>query len=339
MKAKISLLNIFLIGVSCPINSPNEIKKQSVLGIELIRKINNLSYFKGVINIPESLFADLAKLGEEKPPIKLDSPKKVRTPSIEAIKRHWNHAIYTYCPFSKLIDFRCHKGCTDYKIVKTFENFYVGSFAMVGVESSAKEIIITHRGTMNFSGGLLGFSYDKVRMRNTPEGVLVHEGYLKVYESLASQINEFVLEMLEDPKYKGYKVIITGHSLGGVVSTIHAVDVAFKFKEKGFETELFSYHSPRPGNNGFREHAINQNFTIARFTNKSDFISQMVPRQLNFTHIPGEFHSNSDDPMHQNLSECNQDYDEDPNCDWKESKRFSILDHAGGFGTYINFLC
>ncbi|KXN71806.1 alpha/beta-hydrolase [Conidiobolus coronatus NRRL 28638] len=321
MKVKISLLNIFLVSVSCPINSPIEINKQSVLGIELIRRFNNLPYFKDMVKIPESFFSDLAKLSEEKPPIKLNSPTKVRTPSIEAIKRHWNHAIYIYCPFSKLIDFRCLKGCTDYKIIKTFENSYYGSFAMIGVESSAKEIIITHRGTMNFSGGLLGFSYDKVRMPNTPDGVLVHEGYLKVYESLASEVNEYVLEMVSDPKYKGYKI---WH---------------IYLKKKALKQNFFPITLHVPGNNGFREHAINQNFTIARFTNKSDFVSQLAPRQLNFTHIPGEFHSDSNDPISKNFSECGQDYDEDPNCDWKESKRFSILDHARGFGSFINFLC
>ncbi|KXN65847.1 hypothetical protein CONCODRAFT_12449, partial [Conidiobolus coronatus NRRL 28638] len=110
-------------------------------------------------------------------------------------------------------------------------------------------------------------------------------GLLEVYESLASEVNEYVLEMLSDP------------NLGGVVSTIHAVDMASMFKKKGFETKFFSYHSPRPGNNGFREHVINQNFTIARFTNKSDFVSQLAPRQLNFTHIPGEFHSDSNNPI------------------------------------------
>jgi hypothetical protein len=52
-------------------------------------------------------------------------------------------------------------------------------------------------------------------------------------------------------------------------------------------------------------------------------------------HTPRKLHSNSNVFISENIHECSQNYEEDPNCDWNESKYF----YACGLSSYINCLC
>ncbi|KXN65851.1 alpha/beta-hydrolase, partial [Conidiobolus coronatus NRRL 28638] len=251
------------------------------------------------------------------PPVKLASPTKVKTPSKSEVKRHWSHATFSYCVLSKIVDYKCLIGCPDYKVTKTFDDFRLGTFAIAGYEPTTKEIIISHRGTMNIRNWLRDFSYGKVKMPNAPEGVLIHEGFAGVYKSNADAVNAYLMSMLDDPKFKGYKVVFTGHSLGGAVATLNAIEMAAKVKAKGFQVELYSYHAPRVGNQAFVDYAVKQDITIGRYTNRGDLVSHGFPRQYDYVHVPGEFHTDFSDLSGRSFRECSQEYDEDPTCGYK----------------------
>ncbi|KXN64970.1 alpha/beta-hydrolase, partial [Conidiobolus coronatus NRRL 28638] len=189
-----------------------------------------------------------------------------------------------------------------------------GTKATIGVEPSTKEIIISHRGSHTLQNWVMDFNFKKARFPNSPEGVLVHEGFLDMYLSVASEVNNYLMAMLDSGKYKDYKVVMTGQSLGGSLTTVHAVDIASRVKNKGFEFELYAYHSPRVGNQAFVDHTISLDFPIARYTNKADIVSHIGPRSFGYVHIPVEFHTDFSDITNKSFRECSQDYDEDPNC-------------------------
>jgi hypothetical protein len=310
--------------------------------VKFVDNFNPTSYFNSLLNIPNSLIKNITDSEVLYPPIKLEKPTKVRAPPAAEVKRHWYHAVGSYCTFEKLVFFKCDRGCVDYKIVKTFYNHFVGTKATIGVEPSTKEIIISHRGSHTLQNWIMDFNFKKARLPNSPEGVLVHEGFLDMYLSVASDINYYLMDMLNSGNYSGYKVVMTGQSLGGSLTTVHAVDIASKVKNKGFEIELYAYHSPRVGNQAFVDHAISLDFPIARYTNKADFISHLGLRSWGYVHIPVEFHTDFSDITSKSFRECSQDYDEDPNCGWKEINYISpisILNHGIGFGYPINRLC
>jgi hypothetical protein len=301
--------------------------------------LNPKGFFDEIFDLPDTFLEDFLNIANLKPPVKLAKPTKVRTPPASEVKRHWSHGTFSYCMLSKLADYKCLIGCPDYKITKTFEHVLLGTFAIAGYEPTTKEIIISHRGTSNIRNWLRDFSYGKTKMTGAPEGVLLHEGFWGVYQSTAKDLNQYLMTMLDNPQFKGYKVVFTGHSLGGAVSTIHAIDMASKVKAKGFEVELYAYHAPRAGNQAFVDYAIAQNITIARYTNRGDLVSHVAPRQFDFVHVPGEFHTDFSDLTGRSFRQCSQDYDEDPNCGWKELKNIWLLDHAVGFGNLVNFIC
>ncbi|KXN65850.1 alpha/beta-hydrolase, partial [Conidiobolus coronatus NRRL 28638] len=189
-----------------------------------------------------------------------------------------------------------------------------GTKATIGIEPSTKEIIISHRGSRTLQNWVMDFNFNKVRLPNSPEGVFVHKGFLDMYQSLSSEINSYLMNMLDSGMYKGYKVVVTGQSLGAALATVHAVDIASKVKNKGFEINLYAYHSPRVGNQAFVDYIISLDFPIARYTNKADYISHLGPRSWGYVHIPVEFHTDFSDITSKSLRECSQEYDEDPKC-------------------------
>ncbi|KXN65853.1 alpha/beta-hydrolase [Conidiobolus coronatus NRRL 28638] len=318
-------------------NATEEVAARSI--IKPTVSLNPKDYFEELFNLPDSFLKDFVNVANLKPPVKLATPTKVRTPPSSEVKRHWFHGTYSYCMLSKAIDFKCKINCPDYKVTKTFEDVLLGTFAIAGHDPVTKEIIVSHRGTSNLRNWLRDFSYGKVNMTGAPEGILLHEGFWGVYQSNAKNLNEYLMTMLDNPQFKGYKVVFTGHSLGAAVATIHAVDMAPKIKAKGYPIELYAYHGPRAGNQAFVDYAISQDITVARYTNRGDIVSHVAPRQFDYTHIPGEFHSDFSDLLGLTFHECTQEYDEDPKCGWKEIKNICLLDHIGGFGKLVNFAC
>ncbi|KXN65575.1 alpha/beta-hydrolase [Conidiobolus coronatus NRRL 28638] len=301
--------------------------------------LNPKNFFADLFSLSDNIIKDLPNIANLKPPVRLPVPTKVRTPPASEVKRHWFHGTYSYCMLSKAIDFKCLFNCPSYKVTKTFEDILLGTFAIAGHDPVTKEIIVSHRGSSNLRNWLSDFNYQKTNMIGAPEGILLHKGFWDVYQSTAEDLNKYLMAMLDNPQFKGYKVVFTGQSLGGAVATIHAVDMAHKVKAKGFDIELYTYHSPRVGNQAFVDYTISQDITIARFTNRGDLVSHVGPRQYDYVHVPGEFHSDSSDLFGLTFHECSQEYDEDPACGWKEIMNIWLLDHIAGFGQPVNFAC
>lgn len=74
----------------------------------------------------------------------------------------------------------------------------------------------------------------------------VHQGFLELYQSLAQQVQEAAKTL--NPALPCY---ITGHSLGGALATLAALDLALQFPKLKSRIQLYTYASPRVGNPDF----------------------------------------------------------------------------------------
>jgi hypothetical protein len=341
MKFYLAVFSLFPYSISCNDITSDEVAE--VRGIfNFVDNFNLGSYFNNLLNIPNPVLDKIVSLESMRPPIKLEKPIKARAPPTSEVERHWYHAIAIYCTFDKLLFIKCDRGCDDFKVVKTFYDHINGTKATIGVEPSTKEIIISHRGSRTLQNWVMDFDFNKVRLPDSPEGVLIHEGFFYTYQSLASKINSYLMNMLDSGEYKDYKVVVTGQSLGAAVATVHAADIASKVKSKGFDIELYAYHSPRVGNQKFVDYILSLDFPMARYTNKADYVSHLGPRSWGYVHIPVEFHTELSDIIGSNFRQCSQDYDEDPSCGWKEIKYISpisMVNHATGFGIQVRRIC
>jgi len=74
----------------------------------------------------------------------------------------------------------------------------------------------------------------------------VHAGFLDIYQSLAQQVQAAAKTF--NPNLPCY---ITGHSLGGALATLAALDLALKFPKLNRRIQLYTYASPRVGTPDF----------------------------------------------------------------------------------------
>ncbi|MEP0982454.1 lipase family protein [Leptolyngbya sp. FACHB-17] len=77
-------------------------------------------------------------------------------------------------------------------------------------------------------------------------GALIHQGFVAAYFAVRDRIHEYIRNNAIS------SVVATGHSLGGALATLCAVDVQYNFSDK-VTIEAYTYGAPNVGNDGFRE--------------------------------------------------------------------------------------
>jgi predicted lipase len=91
--------------------------------------------------------------------------------------------------------------------------------------------------------------------------VQVHGGFLDAYDSVRHRLLtlvEALLGTLRDDagnEISSWHVYLTGHSLGGALATLFAVELSSKLAKSGGQTQITMYNfgSPRVGNKQFAD--------------------------------------------------------------------------------------
>lgn len=112
----------------------------------------------------------------------------------------------------------------------------------------------------------------------------VHKGFLEAYHSIRNQFIPAIQKLAQ----RGYdKIYITGHSLGGALGILAAIDIHYSLKLKHFE--MLTFGQPRIGDLAFAQF-VNTTFpTIHRVTNQNDIVPRLPPSLvLNYRHPPRE---------------------------------------------------
>ncbi|KAJ2357152.1 hypothetical protein GGF43_001634 [Coemansia sp. RSA 2618] len=77
-------------------------------------------------------------------------------------------------------------------------------------------------------------------------GSMVHHGFLSAYQSVAHNVTGVIARLAA--QYPSYKLVFTGHSLGGAESAICAVDMLARNPQLKKRTYIYTYGMPRVGN-------------------------------------------------------------------------------------------
>lgn len=109
---------------------------------------------------------------------------------------------------------------------------------------SPQEIIIAFRGTSSTTNWISNIIASQKRFKYIKEDCLTHRGFTNIYSSARGEIIS-TLSKLSQSK----TLYITGHSLGGALATLCAIDIA---SNTPFTSpNLFTYGSPRVGDPDF----------------------------------------------------------------------------------------
>jgi triacylglycerol lipase len=100
----------------------------------------------------------------------------------------------------------------------------------------------------NVIRGLIVAQQQKTYPYATPSttGVLMHSGFVSAYFSVRDKIHDYV------KNHQLSSVVATGHSLGGALAVLCALDVQYNFSDK-VAVEAYTYGAPKVGNDAFRD--------------------------------------------------------------------------------------
>lgn len=115
-----------------------------------------------------------------------------------------------------------------------------------------------------------------------------HEGFRDQYGYIAVHLLYEVKKAHEE--YPQHRLIVTGHSLGGALATFAAADIR-RFKDPWYlaHTELYTYGSPRVGNEATARFLSNQSPLSYRVTAMHDIVPRLPPVHGHYWHTQPEY--------------------------------------------------
>ncbi|KAJ2899160.1 hypothetical protein IWW38_001101 [Coemansia aciculifera] len=158
----------------------------------------------------------------------------------------------------------------------------IPSYGFVAHKDDTKEIIVSWRGSTTLMDWVADFTVVPHSWPDQIDGSAVHSGFLYAYNAAASKIKSVVAELLQ--KYPDYKLVLTGHSLGGAQATLAAVDFVTEQPEWADRLELYTYGQPRVGNAAFSNWLSKQSFPIFRTVYRGDLVAQVPLIAMGFQH-------------------------------------------------------
>jgi len=158
----------------------------------------------------------------------------------------------------------------------------------------------------------------------------VHVGFWDAYLSIANETIAQIDNLRK--KLPEYQLFVTGHSLGGALSTIVVLELARLLNISSNEIEHYTFGCPRVGNEVFANYFKTQIQHSYRVVNSRDIIPHLPPMFLNFWHTAREIWYYSD-----NFNVCD-DTGEDESCSDSLWVALSVYDHIDYFGTYMGSL-
>lgn len=117
----------------------------------------------------------------------------------------------------------------------------------------------------------------------------VHLSFFAAWEELSPTITAGITAAkAADPSYN---LIITGYSLGGPVATLAAAYL----RAAGHEANLYTYSSPRVGNEQFVRFVTEQPGTEYRVTHADVLVPKLPPQLIDYRHTSPEYWITTDE--------------------------------------------
>jgi predicted lipase len=200
--------------------------------------------------------------------------------------------------------------------VKAFINNTEDIQGFVGYSPSHNAVIAAFRGTVDVKNWIANLDGSQVGYSKC-SGCAVHKGFYNGYSEVSATVKAQVQFVLS--KYRTAAIYVTGHSLGGALATLAALDIKGTF---GRLDVFYSYGEPRVGNAAFASYFANQ-VPVFRVIHYADIVPHVPPLNMAYTHGGNQIWYTEDMQKYQVCAA------EDPNCaDSLPTYEFSTNDHS-----------
>jgi len=267
----------------------------------------------------------------------------IQKPTLDEMKYYNYYTASMYCPYqlSNLSCLYCQKFKGDVVKYTVINNNDQNLLALVTVSEKRKEIVVTFQGTFNVWGAILDAILIQGSASNNPD-IKVHRGFyiaaMGLYEDVVKNIGNYRENPLT-PAYKGYKIVVAGHSLGAGMARLTQFFFLDLNQFPGTTYELYVYGEPRGGNKAYVDFFNNLTIKTARVTARGDIITHVPPVSvlsvLNTTLAAGDFYYHAQTEFWVNGESgqrwCNQTIYEDPTCGNSMGPLYEVSDHLQYF--------
>ncbi|KAI2463382.1 alpha/beta-hydrolase [Annulohypoxylon bovei var. microspora] len=168
------------------------------------------------------------------------------------------------------------------KVVASFSGVITDIEGFVSSDDTNKLIVASFKGSSSIRNWIADLSFILVSC-DLVSGCLMHAGFLTAYSEIATAL----LAALKKAQaaQPTYKIVFTGHSLGGAVATVAAANA----REQGYAADLYTYGSPRVGNKAFVSFVTAQAGAEYRVTHLDDPVPRLPPIVLDYRHTSPEY--------------------------------------------------
>ena len=158
-----------------------------------------------------------------------------------------------------------------------------------------KAIIVAYRGCDDNVTSERISHIDQVPFSPSAPNALVSEGFFSIYHDTSNEITSLVGNLVkENPSYK---VVATGHSLGGSLSTFQALDLINTPGLNSSNLFTYTFGEPRNGNAKFAQFIMNTGFKFSRLVDREDLIPYLPPPFFDYFQYGPEYWINSNIQM------------------------------------------
>ena len=198
---------------------------------------------------------------------------------------------YAYCDFMNANYANARNTYTrDFHIYTKVSADGGNNLGFVGYQPSIAAIVVSFRGSTTFQNwvdnlDLLLVNYSKC------SDCSVHSGFQNIKNSLIDQVKNAVAAL--NSQYPSYNILVTGHSLGGALATLTALDLVGIYGSR--RIHLYNYGSPRVFNDVGANYADSKLSNVARRTHRQDIVVHLPWTIQGYRHISGEIYENGED--------------------------------------------
>ncbi|MGD1909058.1 MAG: lipase family protein [Leptolyngbyaceae cyanobacterium] len=151
-------------------------------------------------------------------------------------------------------------------------------------EADQNQVILVFRGS---ESRVDWFNNAQFRQKTYPYGddsstdVRFHRGFMAAYFAVRDRLHELARQ------YPTASLVVTGHSLGGALATICALDLQYNITQHSKQPlAVYTFGAPRVGNGALVESFTQRVPNAYRFTYGRDLVTHLPRVWQNYRHVP-----------------------------------------------------